>query len=187
MRVYTCNMSQPSSREVLQPWVALPCACATVRRLGRLATRLYDVEMRPARMETGQFTLLATIRRVPGISQIHIARRLGMDTTSLTRTLGVLLKHGWVEKAQGSDRRSRVFTITRAGEAQLLRARPYWQRAQDRFVSIVGADGAKALVEAVEAVALALNAEVGDLHRASRSARRGKRNARARQSSRVAR
>ena len=149
-------MSRTSSRELLQPWVALPCACATVRRLGRLATRFYDVEMRPAGMETGQFTLLATIRHVPGISQIYIARRLGMDTTSLTRTLGVLLKNGWVEKAQGSDRRSRVFTITRAGEAQLLRTRPYWQRAQQRFVSIVGADGTKALVEAVEAVALAL-------------------------------
>lgn len=180
MRVYTCNMSRTSSRELLQPWVALPCACATVRRLGRLATRFYDVEMRPAGMETGQFTLLATIRHVPGISQIYIARRLGMDTTSLTRTLGVLLKNGWVEKAQGSDRRSRVFTITRAGEAQLLRARPYWQRAQQRFVSIVGADGTKALVEAVEAVALALNAEVADLHRARQSARVRKRNARAR-------
>lgn len=180
MRVYTCNMSRTSSRELLQPWVALPCACATVRRLGRLATRFYDVEMRPSGMETGQFTLLATIRHVPGISQIYIARRLGMDTTSLTRTLGVLLKNGWVEKAQGSDRRSRVFTITRAGEAQLLRARPYWQRAQQRFVSIVGADGTKALVEAVEAVALALNAEVADLHRARRSARVRKRNARAR-------
>jgi DNA-binding MarR family transcriptional regulator len=131
-------------------------------------------------METGQFTLLATIRHVPGISQIYIARRLGMDTTSLTRTLGVLLKNGWVEKAQGSDRRSRVFTITRAGDAQLLRARPYWQRAQQRFVSIVGADGTKALVEAVEAVALALNAEVADLHRSRRSARVSKRNARAR-------
>ena len=96
-------------------------------------------------MEVGQFGLLATIRRVPGISQAHIARGLGMDTTSLTRTLHVLLRHGWVEKAQGSDRRSRVFTITRAGEAQLLRARPYWKRAQERFASIVGADGVKAV------------------------------------------
>jgi DNA-binding MarR family transcriptional regulator len=131
-------------------------------------------------MEVGQFTLLATIRRAPGISQMHIARRLGMDTTSLTRTLGVLLKYGWIEKAQGSDRRSRVFTITRAGEAQFLRARPYWQRAQRRFVSVVGADGAKAFVEAVEAVALALNTEVADRRRARRSARMRKRDARAR-------
>jgi DNA-binding MarR family transcriptional regulator len=173
-------MSRTSSRELLQPWVALPCACATVRRLGRLATRFYDVEMRPAGMETGQFTLLATIRHVPGISQIYIARRLGMDTTSLTRTLDVLLKRGWVEKARGSDRRNRVFTITGAGEAQLLRARPYWQRAQERFASIVGADGIKGLVEAVEAAALALNAEVADLSRARRSARLRTHKARAR-------
>jgi DNA-binding MarR family transcriptional regulator len=125
-------------------------------------------------MEVGQFALLATIRRVPGISQAHIARGLGMDTTSLTRTLDVLLRHGWVEKAQGADRRSRVFTITGAGEAQLLQARPYWQRAQERFASIVGAGGAKALVEAVEAAAVALNTEVADLLRSRRFAGRRK-------------
>jgi DNA-binding MarR family transcriptional regulator len=180
MGVYTSNMSRSSSLEVKPPWVTLPCACANVRRLGRLATRLYDDEMRPAGIEVGQFALLATIRRVPGISQAHIARGLGMDTTSLTRTLNLLLKHGWIEKAQGSDRRSRVFTIMRAGEAQLLRARPYWQRAQERFASIVGADGVKALGEVVEAAALALNAEVADLPRARRSAGSRQRKARAR-------
>ena len=134
----------------------------------------------PAGIEGGQFTLLATVRRVPGISQAHIARRLGMDTTSLTRTLDVLLKHGWIEKAQGSDRRSRVFTITRTGEAQFLQARRYWQRAQGRFASIVGADGVNALVAAVEAAAIALSTEVADLLRARRSARTRKRKARAR-------
>ena len=131
-------------------------------------------------MEVGQFALLATIRRFPGISQAHIARGLGMDTTSLTRTLDVLLRHEWVEKGQGSDRRSRVFSITGAGEAQLMRARPYWQRAQERFASIVGADGVKGLIEAVEAAALALNIEVADLPRARQAARMRKREARAR-------
>jgi DNA-binding MarR family transcriptional regulator len=156
-------MSQP-------PWLTNPCACANVRRLGRLVTRLYDDEMRPAGMEVGQFTLLATIRHFPGISQAHIAGGLGMDTTSLTRTLKVLLKHRWIEKAHGADRRSRVFAITDAGESQLLQARPYWQRAQARFTSLVGADAAKTLVEAVAGAALALNTEVGDLRRARRRA-----------------
>ena len=178
MRVYTCNMARQSNPKSTQPWATLPCLCATVRRLGRLTTRLYDVEMGPAGMEGGQFTLLATVRRAPGISHAHIASRLGMDTTSLTRTLDVLLKHGWIEKAQGSDRRSRVFTITRTGEAQFLQARPYWQRAQGRFASIVGADGVNVLVAAVEAAAIALNTEVADLLRARRSARTRKRKAR---------
>jgi DNA-binding MarR family transcriptional regulator len=164
-------MPRPSSRAVVQSWVALPCACATVLRLGRLVARFYDVEMRPAGLEAGQFTLLATIRRLPGVSQAQIARRLAMDTTSLTRTLGILANNGWVEKTQGSDRRSRQFTITRAGEAQLVRARRHWQRAQQRFVSIVGAEGAKALVEAIEAVALPLNTRIAQVDRARRSGR----------------
>ncbi len=132
-------------------------------------------------MEGGQFTLLATIYHVPGITQTHIARRLGMDTTSLTRTLNVLLKHRWIEKAPAPDRRSRVFTMTREGEAQLLRARPYWQRAQKRFTSLVGADGVNALVEAVDAAALALNTEIVEAPRARRPAHRQKGRVRASQ------
>jgi DNA-binding MarR family transcriptional regulator len=146
-----------------------------VLRLGRLVARFYDVEMRPTGLEAGQFTLLATIRRVPGISQAQIARRLAMDTTSLTRTLAVLANNGWVEKTHGSDRRSRQFTITRAGEAQLVRARRHWQRAQQRFITIVGAEGAKALVEAIEAVAPPLNTQIAQLDRARRSGRVRKR------------
>lgn len=181
MRVYTSNMARPSTSDLSQSaWVTFPCVCANVRRLGRVVARLYDDEMRPARIEAGQFTLLATIRRDPGVSQARIAHRLGMDTTSLTRTLDVLLKQGWVEKAQGLDRRSRILTITDAGEAQLLRARPYWQRAQRRFASIVGPDAVTRLVDAVEAAALALNTEVADFPRARRSARTRKREARAR-------
>ena len=103
-----------------------------------------------------------------------------MDTTSLTRTLDVLLKQGWVEKAQGLDRRSRMLTITDAGEAQFVRARPYWQRAQERFASIIGAEGVKTLVAAVEAAALALNSELAALPRARRSAGTRKRKAPAR-------
>ncbi len=173
-------MTRRSSEESSPPWVTLACVCASVRRLGRLATRLYDAEMRPAEIEVGQFALLATIRRVPGISQAHIARGLGMDTTSLTRTLDVLLKHGWVEKAQGSDRRSRKFTITRAGETRLLEAVPHWKRAQARFTSIVGTAGVTALVEAVETAALALNTELAPLPRARGTGRTTKRKGRAR-------
>jgi len=168
-------MARPSNPELSRAlWVTLPCVCANVRRLGRLAARLYDVEMRPSGMESGQFTLLATIRHIPGISQSRIARRLGMDTTSLTRTLEVLLKHGWIEKARASDRRSRVFTITRSGEAQLQRARPHWQRAQERLASLVGADGVKALVDAVDRAAHALTTEALNAPRAGRPARREK-------------
>src|SRR5688572_5794078 len=46
MGVYTINMPQLSSLEASQPpWVTLSCTCANVRRLARLATRLYDDEM----------------------------------------------------------------------------------------------------------------------------------------------
>ena len=63
-----------------------------------------------------------------------------------------------------------MFTITSAGEAQLLRARPYGSAPRIGCVHR-RCRWVKGLVEAVEAAALALNIEVADLPRARRSAR----------------
>jgi DNA-binding MarR family transcriptional regulator len=82
-----------------------------------------------------------------------------MDQTSLTRTLAVLQKHGWIEKRIGDDRRSRVFAATRAGIAQVNRARPLWQRAQQRLLTAIGPDHLDPLGAVVEHVSVALHAD----------------------------
>ena len=78
-------------------WIALPCVCANVRRLARLTTRFYDDALRDCGMEIGQFGLTATIARLGEATQGQLARGLAMDTTSLTRTLAVMLQRGWIE------------------------------------------------------------------------------------------
>jgi hypothetical protein len=44
-----------------------------------------------------------------------------MDSTTLTRTLGLLLKQGWVQVRRGKDRRERLFSFSlpRAGKRQM--------------------------------------------------------------------
>jgi DNA-binding MarR family transcriptional regulator len=140
-------------------WVQLPCVCANLRRLARVATRIYDEELRDSGMEVGQFGLTATIARLGPITQGRLARGLGMDQTSLTRTLGVLQKRGWIARRVGTDRRSREFAITAAGRAQLEQARPHWQRAQQRVLAALGTDRANALATIVDHAALALQSQ----------------------------
>jgi DNA-binding MarR family transcriptional regulator len=162
-------------------WVPLPCVCANVRRLARVATRLYDDELRPAGLEVGQFALLATLRRSGDMTQRQLALGLGMDTSSLTRTLALLSRQGWISRQTGADRRSRVFSITAEGSAQFKRALPYWQRAQQAFSDVVGVTRASQLSELVNSAAAELHRQArrrrphaGQRDADSDSARRGK-------------
>lgn len=108
-------------------------------------------------MEVGQFSLLATLRRSGEMTQRGLAVGLGMDSSSLTRTLAILVRQGWIEKRVGSDRRSRVFSLTPAGADQFSRALPYWKRAQQRFLTAVGADQGAQLGELVNGAAAVLH------------------------------
>jgi DNA-binding MarR family transcriptional regulator len=148
-----------SAIQLQDDWLQLPCVCANLRRVARLATRIYDEELRPVGMEVGQFGLTATIARLGPITQIQLARGLAMDQTSLTRTLGVLQKRGWIQKRVGEDRRSREFVATDAGRAQLDLARPCWRRGQQRLAAAIGQDRIEHLGDVVDQAALALARE----------------------------
>src|SRR5271156_5422244 len=107
----------------------LPCACQNLRRLTRVVTRIYDQELRTAGVETTQFGLLTALAAVGEANQKRLSAGFAMDSTTLTRTLGLLRKQGWVRARLGKDRRERLFSLTKAGERQMALAQPYWERA----------------------------------------------------------
>lgn len=113
--------------------VALPCACANLRRAMRAVTQLYDGELRGAGLRVTQFTLLQSLAAAGPIRQGHLGEILALDSTTLTRTLRPLLKHGWVRGAHGADRRVRYWELTLAGRKQWREALAHWGRAQKRL------------------------------------------------------
>src|SRR3989441_12506099 len=80
---------------------ALPCACQNLRRLTRIVTRIYDQELRKADIEVTQFGLLTALAAIGEASQKLLSAGLAMDSTTLTRTLGLLRKKGWVRVRRG--------------------------------------------------------------------------------------
>src|SRR3984885_4685536 len=107
----------------------LPCACQNLRRLTRVVTRIYDQELRTAGLEITQFGLLTALAAVGETNQKRLVARFAMDSTTLTRTLGLLRKQGWVRAKRGGGRRDRLFSLTEAGKQQLTTAQPHWERA----------------------------------------------------------
>jgi DNA-binding MarR family transcriptional regulator len=127
----------------------LPCACQNLRRLSRVITRIYDQELRTASVEIAQFGLLTALAAVGEASQKRLSAGFAMDSTTLTRTLGLLRKHGWVRAMRGKDRRERLFSLTRAGKRRMEMAQPHWERAERRLRKELGDAGWKNMKEMV--------------------------------------
>ncbi len=123
----------------------LPCACQTLRRLTRIVTRIYDQELRKAGIEITQFGLLTALAATGEANQKRLSAGLAMDSTTLTRTLGLIRKQGWVRVRRGKDKRERLFGLTRAGKRQLTVAQPYWERAEHRLRRELGDAGWKGM------------------------------------------
>jgi DNA-binding MarR family transcriptional regulator len=130
----------------------LPCACQNLRRLSRVVTRIYDQELRTAGVEIAQFGLLTALAAVGEANQKRLSAGFAMDSTTLTRTLALLRKQGWVRARRGKDRRERLFSLTGAGRRQMTMAQPYWERAERRLRKELGDAGWKSMKETISQV-----------------------------------
>jgi len=111
----------------------LPCLCASLRRTARALTQLYEHELRPLGLRSTQMTILQVLSRAGELSQGQLGQILAMDSTSLTRTLAIMSREGWVTERRGEDRRERMLRLSEAGEKQLKRALPAWEKVQSRL------------------------------------------------------
>jgi DNA-binding MarR family transcriptional regulator len=68
-----------------------------------------------------------------------------MDSTTLTRTLGLLQRRGWIERKPAKDKRQRILRLTKQGRARLEKARPLWRKAQEDLYALIGKDAFETL------------------------------------------
>jgi DNA-binding MarR family transcriptional regulator len=131
----------------------LPCACANLRKAALLTTQYYDGMLRPSGVRATQFTLLQALTYAPGVSQKKLAELLGIDSTTLTRTLAFLRGKGWLRSESGTDRREVRHFLTATGQREYKRVLPYWEGAQKGFRQAVGEGSWEQMMHAVECIA----------------------------------
>jgi DNA-binding MarR family transcriptional regulator len=127
----------------------LPCACQNLRRVTRVVTRIYDQELRQAGLEITQFGLLTALATTGEANQKRLSAGFAMDSTTLTRTLRLLLKQGWVRVRRGEDRRERLFCLTQEGKRKMAEAQWYWEQAERRLRTELGDEGWKRMKQTV--------------------------------------
>ena len=68
----------------------------------------------------------------------RLAKTLGMERSTLPRNLRPLIRRRLVEVMSGPDKRAKVIRLTKAGERQVARMIPHWERAQARVLRDIG-------------------------------------------------
>lgn len=133
----------------------LPCMCASFRRSSRALSQMYDEAMRPLGLRGTQFTLLQALSLTGEVTQGDLGEILALDSTTLSRTLEILDRRGWIAKRPGKDRRERRLRLTPAGQAQFTAALPAWQKVQARLRRQLGPERWQALLQLTQEVTAA--------------------------------
>jgi DNA-binding MarR family transcriptional regulator len=135
---------------------SLPCMCASFRRTSRALTQLYEDALRPVGLRATQFTILQALSLAGEVTQGELGQILAMDSTTLTRTLNIMGRHGWIAKRRGEDRREWRMRLSKGGRTQFNQAFPHWENAQTRLRLQLGEELSDNLMKLTQKVTNAL-------------------------------
>lgn len=121
------------------------CSNFKLRQLTRRVSQHYDIEMSKIGLKTTQYSLLSHIVKLGPIRPGELAQAMTMDASTLTRNLKPLIDAGWITVTAGSDARSRIVSITKAGREKCHEAKRHWKVAQQGLNDLLGIERVLAL------------------------------------------
>jgi len=136
----------PPEREI-----ADGCLAARLRLLSRVVTSVYDAALRPHGLRVSQMNVLTVIAVGGPLRAVDAARRLRLETSTLSRDLERLIDRGWVRSSPGKGRALRL-EITAAGRELLAKATGDWRKAQRQARELLTPAAADAIAGAVDAL-----------------------------------
>lgn len=90
-------------------------------------------------LRQGLFSALAIISANPGLSQIMLAREVGLDKSLAVMVVDELEKRGWAERRRSTtDRRRHALFTTPAGEAWLAEIFPALESVEHDVLETLG-------------------------------------------------
>jgi len=127
------SVTESMARAELDP---LPCTGGRARRLTRRMTAFYEGYLREVGLRLPQYSLLMHLDVEPQSLQ-HLAERMDMDRTTLTRALKPLAAADWVVPSAGGDARQRLFALTASGLSKRAEAHAVWADAQRALEAVL--------------------------------------------------
>ena len=124
------------------------CAGCNLRHAARLVTQFLEREIADSGLSLAQLGLMARIATASDDTLGELARRTGLDQSTLSRNLRTLETLGLIEIAMvETDLRRRVVWLTETGARRLEAAIPIWRRAQTRLAARFSPELARRLAD----------------------------------------
>ena len=114
------------------------CLLLNFREVCRSLTQIYETELKKIGLYSTQYTLLVSLKLHEPKQISILAKEIGLDRTTLTRNLSLLIKKGYVCYEKSSDSRKKIVKITNEGENVLDYAFPIWKNVQSKFENLLG-------------------------------------------------
>ena len=115
------------------------CGSFNLRKASRAVTQLYDDVLQPVGLRSTQVVVLLTVAASGEINMTRLANELVTSPSTLSRSILPLQRDGYVDVMTDGGR-SKMITLTAKGHAKLVEIAPYWQKAQAKFLALVGED-----------------------------------------------
>jgi len=90
------------------------CASFNFRRTARAVTSLFDEALQGSGIRSTQFTILVGIAKIQPAAMSAVAKVLVIDRTTLTRSLRLLQKEGFLTISERSKMRQRFVSLTKS-------------------------------------------------------------------------
>jgi DNA-binding MarR family transcriptional regulator len=117
------------------------CAGWNLRQVTRRVTQFLEDEMAGAGVSLSQFGLMAEIAATDDDTVGGLAERIGLDQSTLSRTLRTLEADGLVEIAVvEADQRKRMVWLTEKGARRLETALASWRQAHAKLIEHLSVD-----------------------------------------------
>lgn len=126
------------------PYIS-PCHCSMLRQASRALTGYYDRALEPSGLRVTQYSLLNRLRRHGPVSMNELSGLMQLDRTTLIRNLNPLVKRELVEISAAV--RAHQVAVTEKGLAEMAKALPLWDGAQNEVEKLFTAAELESLRE----------------------------------------
>jgi len=119
------------------------CHCINLRRAAAAVTDYYDRKLQPLGLTINQYSLLINVKRLQPVSVSLLASQVGLDRTTLARSLKPLFDGGLMVDTAQAKQRNRQLQLTEHGSNTLKAALPLWEKAQSDIELTLGQSNLK--------------------------------------------
>jgi DNA-binding MarR family transcriptional regulator len=121
--------ARETAREIAQQ-MSQECVARRLRQVNRTITRLYDQALRPYGLTVNQLNILAVVISEKQIRPGQLGHALGMEKSTVSRTVDRMVSKGWLKAIAGEDSRTQLLSVTAKGTQLLLSVTDIWDALQ---------------------------------------------------------